>query len=375
LALLVAGAGGIDQFLMQHPEYVLEQGQARVLCNPYNRFILGAHLLCAAYELPLDPLDAQYFGPEMEDILGVLTAYELLDKRRRWYGAEADRYPAAEFSLRSGSGPGYDIVVGASDELLGTVDDGNAFWLVHPGAVYLHAGESYLVRELDLPRRRAVVDPAEPDYFTRPLSVSEVTVLEEADSRQLRGAVAHVGEVLAHSQMVGYTQVDMKTSQERGSHPLELPAQDFETVGLWVTSAELPRGFARAEHDLMGSLHALEHALITLLPVFVNCDPHDLGGVSYLAHPDTDAPGFFVYDAHAGGVGLAEEAYEHLEEILEATAAMIERCSCAEGCPGCVQSPSCGNQNRPLDKAGAAYLARAWLGQRPRRRPQKRGIS
>jgi DEAD/DEAH box helicase domain-containing protein len=360
---------------MQHPDFILADDHSRVLCNPYNRFILGAHLLCAAHELPLDPLDEQYFGDQMEEILGVLTASGLLDRRRRWYWADAERYPAAEFGLRSGSGRGYDILLASTSELLGTVDDANAFWLVHPGAVYLHAGESYVVQQLDLTARRAFVEPAEPDYHTRPLTSSDVDVIAEAESHELHGATAHVGEILARSQVIGYTRVETKTSQELGTHPLELPAQDIETVGFWITADQVPRGFQRRAHDLMGSLHALEHALIALLPVFVNCDPHDLGGVSYLAHADTDAAGLFVYDAHSGGVGLSEEAYDRLTEVLQAAVDLIENCSCAEGCPACVQSPSCGSHNRPLDKAGAAYLARVWLGRKPPRRPARKNES
>ena len=362
LAVLIAVGGGIDQYLMEHPEYVLDSAHERALCQPENRFILGAHLLCAAYELPLDRADQAYFGEEMEALLGVLTEHGLLDRRRRWYWTDAERYPAAEVSLRSGSARGMDILTGPERRLLGTVDESSAEWLVHPGAVYLHAGETYLVESLDLAACRAVVQPAAPNYFTRPMTASELNVAATLQSRELAGgARAQLGEVAVRSRTVGYRRLQLITERELDSVALDLPPREFESVGLWLTAGEELTELQGAGYDVMGSLHGLEHALIGLLPLFVMCDAHDVGGVSYSVHPDTGAPTVFAYDGYAGGVGLCEGAYERLAEVLEATAERIEKCPCARGCPACVQSPSCGDNNQPLDKAGAAWLARAWL--------------
>ncbi len=363
LAMLVAGPGGIDQYLMEHPEFLLEATHDRALCRPDNRFILGAHLLCAAFELPLEESDAHYFGAEMKPVLGVLTESGLLDRRRRWYWREAGRYPAGEVSLRSGSGRAYEIYLQQGEELLGTVDEASVFWLAHPGAVYLHGGESYVVQELDLERRRVTVRREEVNYYTRALSSSEMRVSEEFGSTPLvPEATAHLGELVVHAQTLGYKRIQLGTDKELDVQPLDLPATDFETVGVWVTLEDEGQALQELGHDLMGSLHALEHAMIGLLPLFAMCDVHDLGGVSYLTHPDTGKPTLCLYDGYPGGVGLCEQAYEGLKEILQATAERIENCPCQSGCPACVQSPSCGDNNEPLDKAGAGALARLWQG-------------
>jgi DEAD/DEAH box helicase domain-containing protein len=363
LAVLLASAGGVDQYLMEHPEYVLDAGHDRALCAPENRFILGGHLLCAAYELPLEASDARYFGPEMEAILGVLTEHRLLDRRRRWYWADPERYPAGELGLRSGSGRGYDIILDAPYRLLGTVDESSALWLVHPGAVYLHQGETYVVQRLDLERKQALVSRQDVKYFTRAVSVSEIHIAEQFQQRPLPGgATAHLGEVSVQSQITGYRKLESSREVEQEIIPLELPASEIETVGLWLTAGEELGELQQQGHDVLGSLHALEHAMIGLMPLLVMCDPHDVGGVSSQLHPDTGEATICLYDGYPGGVGLSEDAYDKAEALLQATAERIEKCPCQRGCPACVQSPSCGNNNQPLDKAGAAVLARRWLG-------------
>jgi DEAD/DEAH box helicase domain-containing protein len=394
LAVLLAAGGGVDQYLMEHPEYVLDAGHDRALCAPGNRFILGGHLLCAAYELPLEPSDERYFGPEMASILDVLTEHGLLDRRRRWYWSDPERYPAAELGLRSGSGRGYEIILDAPHRLIGTVDESSALWLVHPGAVYLHQGETYVVQSLDLERKTALVSKQDVKYVTRAVSVSEIHIAEQfqergfgatgvspvaadgGDGRDARPTGMrygvprlHLGEVSVTSRIVGYRRLQAvrrgrgedEVQIEQEIVPLELPQSDFETVGLWLTAGRELGPLQKQGHDVLGSLHALEHALIGLMPLLVMCDPHDVGGVSSLFHPDTGEATICLYDGYPGGVGLSEDAYDKAEALLEATAERIEKCPCAQGCPACVQSPSCGDNNQPLDKQGAARLARLWL--------------
>ncbi len=370
LAVLIAAGGGVDQYLMEHPEYVLQARHDRALCAPGNRFVLGGHLLCAAYELPLQPADAEYFGPEMESILAVLTECGLLDRRRRWYWSEPGRYPAAELGLRGSGSRGFEIILDMPYRLIGTADENAALWLVHPGAVYLHQGETYVVQSLDLERKTALVSRQDVRYLTRAVSISEIRIAEQFQERALpQGAQAHLGEISVQSRIVGYRKLqatqrgrdeeDLEVEQE--IVPLELPENNFETVGLWLTAAGGLEQLQAEGFDLLGSLHALEHALIGLMPLLVMCDPHDVGGVSSACHPDTGQATICLYDGYPGGVGLSEDAYDKAEALLEATAERIENCPCARGCPACVQSPSCGDDNEPLDKAGAARLARLWL--------------
>jgi len=363
LAVLVALPGGIDQYVIEHPEYLLDAVQERVLLNPENRFILGEHLLCAAYELPLAEEDEDFFGPQMTAILKTLEEHNYLRKRRRWYWAgDVDIYPPAEVNIRSSGGGGFEIVDASSDELLGTIDENSVYWITYPGAVYLHQGEDYLVTGLDIESHRITVEPTDVEYYTRTLEVSDVDVIEAYDRRELAGSgQINLGEVNVHNQVVGYRKFQRESGQQCGMEKLDLPAHDFETVGVWLPLSEAAAQMLAAyKCHPMGSLHALEHALVALLPLFALCEAHDIGGVSYFYHKALGTGGIFIYDGYPGGVGICEEAYYRAEEVLAAVYERITNCPCEAGCPSCVQSPSCGDDNQPLDKAGAALLAQLW---------------
>jgi DEAD/DEAH box helicase domain-containing protein len=374
LVLLVALPTGVDQYLVAHPDYLLTQENERVLVDPHNPYILAGHLMCATFELPLEPSEAELFGPQTEDLLALLATQGYVMRRQRWYWLDPQTYPAALISLRSVSGAGYDIVVrypGGAEELLGSIDERAAFAMVHEGAVYLHEGETYLVEKLDLSARRAFVRPAEVDYYTEPVSISHVTALrpqlEEALGDDLRWCF---GKAKVTSQVIGYRKRRPVTEQDLGTEPLILPPQEFETQALWIGVGRQEAALLAAQgHDLLGSLHALEHALIAVLPLFALCDPRDIGGASYPLHPEVGSGAVFVYDAYPGGVGIAREAFRRGAELLTAVAEAIEGCPCEAGCPSCVQSPSCGANNQPLDKLGAARLARYVAARRAQARP------
>lgn len=374
LAALVTLPGGVHRYLVQHPEYLLEAESERALIDPENRYILAGHLLCAAYEKPIDASDEELFGEEMEAILEILadpsnredSDLPFIARRSRWYWVDPDLYPAAEISLRSTGGSPWEIRVpgGRGGELLGTVDAASAFRIVHPGAVYLHAGDSYVVEELDIEEQTAWVVREDVDYYTQPMSASKMSVREWETQRELQcGARALLGEVEITSAVIGYRKVRQVTEQELGTEDLELPPRTIETVGVAVAPGqEDVLALEEAGRDLMGSLHALEHAMIALLPIFAFCDHRDVGGVSESAHDDLGGPVVSVYDAYNGGVGIAEVAYERLDDLLAAVAEQIDSCPCEDGCPECVQAPNCGDANTPLDKAGALLLARRLAG-------------
>jgi DEAD/DEAH box helicase domain-containing protein len=374
LAILVAlPANGVDQYLMAHPDYVIHQGNERVLVNPHNPYILAGHLMCAAYELPIAQEHLDMFGSQAEELLEVLEAEQYVAKRKRWYWIDPETYPAAMINIRSVSGGGYDIVVqSASGEemLLGTIDDRAAFALVHPGAIYLHEGESYLVKELNLRDRRAIAVPSEADYYTQALSASQVSIVqteEDIDS----GEDLHwcFGTVQVTSRVIGYRKRRQVTEEDLGSYELDLPAQSFSTQGFWIVVGAREIGLLADENrDILGSLHALEHALIGILPLFALCDQRDIGGVSHHCHPDVGRAAIFVYDGYPGGVGIASGAFQRLGEILVAVGEAVSNCPCDVGCPSCVQSVNCADGNWPLDKAGAVALTRElaqrWVGNR-----------
>jgi DEAD/DEAH box helicase domain-containing protein len=272
--------------------------------------------------------------------------------------------PHRRVDLRSTGGGRYSIVIEDTGELLGTVDGSRAFWQVHPGAIYLHQGEQFAVRELDLDGRVALVSRADPDYYTQSRDITDIEVVRADERAELPGAVGSTyGVVRVTNQVVAYARRHVATGEILEIVPLALPPVSLETRAVWwsIPATAIDRA-AIAAGDLPGAAHAAEHAAIGLLPLVATCDRWDVGGVSTAYHPDTDSCAIFVYDGYAGGAGISERGFRAAERWLEATLETVATCPCSHGCPACVQSPKCGNGNEPLDKGGAAALLAAMLG-------------
>ena len=363
LSVLVAQDNPLDQYLMRHPDFFFGRPHEHARIRPENPYVLDPHLRCAAYELPLTQADEALFGEELAGHVSRMTADGVLTERDgRWFISPSVDYPAQEVNIRSASHHQYLAVESGSGRVLEHVDEAAAFTQLHPGAVYLHQGESYIVEELDIGARVAYLTTTQVPYYTDARDVTDIRIIETKASKELHGAGVHVGEVEVSRQVIGYRKRGFYSANsgedDLGDEVLDLPARVFRTVAFWF---DLPAPtFAKAlrdREDLAGGLHALEHAAIGVLPLFALCDRNDIGGVSTPLHPDTGEPQVFIYDGHPGGVGIAEHGYAVVDELLRTTLAAIEECPCAEGCPSCVQSPKCGNNNHPLDKGqAAAYL-------------------
>jgi DEAD/DEAH box helicase domain-containing protein len=359
LAVLIAADDPLDQYLMRHAQFLFGAPCEEAVVDLENGSILGAHLCCAACEIPLREEDELYFGESMrEAVEGLVKEGALGVKGKLWYYASHEP-PAQKVNLRSASGSLISIVEKDTGSLLGTVEEATCFFHVHPGAVYLHQGESYLVEELDLERMVALVRNEELDFYTNPMDNTDVTVLEEERSyaRSSGGCAIHYGEVEVSTKVYAYQKRRLLTHEILETLGLDLPTQVLRTRALWYT---LPTGCLSAlnlgEYELAGGLHALEHASIAMLPLFAMCDRWDIGGMSTSFHPDTGRATVFIYDAYPGGVGIAARGFELAAAHLKATREMVRSCPCREGCPSCIHSPKCGNGNEPLDKQAAVRL-------------------
>jgi DEAD/DEAH box helicase domain-containing protein len=278
-----------------------------------------------------------------------------------WKGRD---YPAARVSLRSGDTEAFTVVESATGSLLGLVERDRAYSTVHEGAVYLHLGEQYLVEALDLEARVALVAPASVDWYTQPKKETE-TAIEEAERGERRlGVDLNFGRVSVTEQVVGYARKAVRDGSTIDVVPMLMPEVTFETEAVWFCPEPGHLEGLDAMPELLGALHAAEHTLIALLPLWAMCDRWDIGGLSTNLHFQTDRPTIFVYDGHAGGVGITERGFERFEDWAEDTARLLQRCPCKTGCPSCVQSPKCGNLNEPLDKAGARTLLERMLAAR-----------
>jgi DEAD/DEAH box helicase domain-containing protein len=187
--------------------------------------------------------------------------------------------------------------------------------------------------------------------------MNEVNIIRSLERRALPSTDLYFGLVRVTQQVIGLTRKQQFTDKLLGEEPLDLPPVSYETQALWFTVPdEISQEVARRKLDFAGGLHAVEHACIGLLPLFAMCDRDDIGGLSTPKHPDTDLPQIFIYDGHAGGVGLARKGFEVIEELWQRTRQLIAECPCDEGCPSCVISPKCGNRNEPLDKHAAVMI-------------------
>ncbi|GAA4122284.1 DEAD/DEAH box helicase [Nocardioides fonticola] len=356
-AVLVARDDPLDTYLVRHPEALLDRPVEATVFDPANPHVLGPHLCAAAQEAPLTRADLPLFGPTAGEVVERLVELGLLRKRPRgWFWTHPGR--AADLAdLRSASGSTVQLLEAGTGRVVGTVDGGSADATVHEGAVYVHRGETWVVEELDLTEHVAVMRSAEVDHSTSARSVTDIRIVAEHRSRDWGPVRLAFGEVDVSTQVVSYLVRDQRSAEVIAEEPLDLPVRTLRTAAVWWTVPEETLEQAGlAQIDLAGAAHAAEHCSIGLLPLIATCDRWDIGGVSTVLHPDTGHLTVFVHDGHPGGAGFAERGFTAAHAWLTATREAIEACGCTEGCPSCVQSPKCGNQNNPLDKAGALAL-------------------
>ncbi|MCX7671390.1 MAG: DEAD/DEAH box helicase [Anaerolineae bacterium] len=377
LTILIGLDNPLDQYYMRHPTELLGRPHENALLDPDNFYVLQRHLPCAAHEIPLrvaaeEPEksrnqagldDEALFGPGFVDAMVALEEQGVLRfTGERWVYARGD-YPAQDVSLRDAEGDRFAILNEANGyRLLEEISSTTAPFRVHPGAIYLHQGESYLVTEYNAALRHAIVKPVNADYYTQPREVNDVRIVRSLRHRALAAGAAFLGKVRVRGQVIGYRRLQQFTETVLGEEPLTMPVIEYETIGLWWDlPPTLPAELALRGLDFLGGLHAVEHAAIGILPLFAMCDRWDIGGLSTPRHPDTDAAQIFIYDGFPGGVGIAEKGFELLFDLWSATLDVIRGCPCESGCPSCVQSPKCGNFNQPLDKQAAVIILQRLL--------------
>ncbi|MEE6281513.1 DEAD/DEAH box helicase [Georgenia sp. MJ170] len=365
LAVLIASDNPLDSYLVHHPEAIFGQSVEATTFDPTNPYVLAPHLCAAAAELPLGPGDLALFGLPDESLLLELVRRGLLRRRPTgWFwNFSRPEHPASLTDLRGGQGKPVQVVERGTGTVLGTVDGSRADATVHPGAVYIHQGQSFVVEALE--DDVAIVHrDVELAHRTRARSHASVRIVAEQAHAQWqdpagRGVRWSYGQVEVTSRVTGFERRRIPDMDLIGAYDLDLPEHMLPTASVWwsATAADLAAVGVTAD-ALPGALHAAEHAAIGLLPIVATCDRWDLGGLSTALHPDTEQPTVFVHDAYPGGAGFAERGFAAAREWLTATLAAVADCPCPSGCPSCVQSPKCGNNNSPLDKAGAVRVLR-----------------
>ncbi len=357
LAVYIAGEDALDQFFARHPDEFIHRPVEAAIIDPQNPEIFGEHLLCAAHEGPITESDTAFLGPDTLAAAQALTDAGFLRERATGFvPRRADDYPAGRTALRSASADNFLLLDATSGEILGTIEAARAYSTVHDGAIYLHLGRSYLVRELDLTARRAVLEPFNGEYYTQAKRESMVYIDRLMERRDSHGVTLSYGSVIYSETVLGYQRKHIQSQGVLDFHGLDLPTTEFTTRALWYELDDLIASEPFPPEKLLGSLHALEHGQIAVLPLIAMCDRWDIGGLSTNAHPQTGGPTIFIYDGHPGGIGITQRGYDRFDHLVNDAEQLIGECPCRSGCPSCVQSPKCGNLNDPLAKDGAIEL-------------------
>jgi DEAD/DEAH box helicase domain-containing protein len=365
----------LDLFYIHNPDKLFGLIQEEILITLNNKYILKNHLCCASKESPIRIEDYRKFGIQNKGLflecLEELVSETLLMKRGERYFWNSDFFPNEKYGLNDLSNRSYKVLLktGSSEELLTVEDESFVFRDLHQGAVYLYEAETYLVEELDINERVVYLKNANVDFYTQSLKHTDITPLKVISEKKV-GSNDNIdtsfGNVKVEHEYYSYKVIDTVTQEIRSRHQLgDIPLIEFESQAFWfLIPFEYQKDLELAGYDLGGTIHAIEHAMIAMAPGLAQISRWDLGGVSIDFDPVKQQPIIYIYDAYRGGIGISEALYHNLNELLKLTYKLINSCSCksSDGCPVCIMSPKCGNNNDPLDKKGALFLLKKLLG-------------
>lgn len=355
VAVMVGFQNPLDQYFMHHPATFFSRTMEHAIIDETNPYVLAGHLLCAAAELPfVVERDSPFFGESSETVLRSFEACNLV--RRTPHGwIYVGRGRAAD-AVKLGSLTSETFRVVCDGRVLETMDRSQAFREGHRGAILLHGGETFLVTELDLEGHLIRVKETDVEYYTEPIKTVDLTVMRVIQQGCRSDVPLRFGEVEVSEQYTGYRII--RGGSVIGHESLELPALQFTTKAFWFEIPDRIMDVMEYAGDTAGGLHGAEHAIIGMMPLHVLCDRWDIGGLSTPCFAATEQPTVFVYDGHEGGIGLAEKAYALFGPLIRTSYELVRDCSCTSGCPACIFSPKCGNDNRPLDKNSTHVLLR-----------------
>ncbi len=361
--VLIAGTDALDQYFMRNPSDFFARSSEEAILDPRNKEVLKRHIPCAAAETPILPTETWINEPEVQEVLQELEQTGVLYRPGRqgaWHSA--NRRPQRGVDLR-GIGKSFGIFLEDRNTLIGTSAGLRVFTECHQGAVYLHRTRQYEVTSLDLEKANVLVRPARLNYYTRAVSEKETKILgAPLRAKEFPGFTVSEARLEVTERVTSYEKRRSSGQDLIGTVGLDLPPVHFETVGIWISiPAKVKDAFRNSTLHFMGGIHALEHAAISMFPLFALCDRDDIGGIATPMHEQVCKPAVFIYDGHPGGVGLSHRAFDVIEKLLAKTRQLVEQCPCEDGCPSCIHSPKCGSGNKPLDKRACLAVLRCLL--------------
>ena len=360
LAILIAFENQLDQYFMNNPKYFFNKSQENAIIDLTNPILKKAHVLCACDEIHkgLSLTDAERYFNVDEKFLDELCLDNYLSKSPKGtYHYRKSDNPAMNHSLDQISGEEFKIM--NNGKLLETMERSQVYREAHEGAILINKGETYNVDSVNLEKKFVNVSKKNVEYHTMVLNDTDVNIVSKISKKKYGNLTIQFGELNVRKDYYRYKR--MQFSKVLDTHELDLPPLKFKTKGLWFTIPNEVRNaledkYGNNEEVFEGGLHGAEHALIGLFPLQVMCDRFDIGGMSTAYHKDTQEATIFIYDGYEGGIGICEKAVEVFPKLLNATLDLIKGCSCREGCPACIYSPKCGNDNKPLHKKATEYI-------------------
>ncbi|WP_296857670.1 DEAD/DEAH box helicase [uncultured Methanobrevibacter sp.] len=358
LAILIAFENQLDQYFMNNPKFFFDKPHENAIIDLSNPILQEAHILCAAKELPLKRGEAEKYFSVSQNVLDRLVDNEDLNINHRGdFMYPYDDNPAMDHSLDQISSEEFKVM--NNGNLLETMERSQVYREAHEGAILINKGDTYVVNSVNLSRGFVNVSKETVDYHTMVLNKTETNIKKKLSKTKFGDLTINFGELTVSEDYFKYKK--MHFSKPIGSYPLDLPPLKFNTKGLWFTIPKsvkdtLEDMFPNEEEVFAGGLHGAEHALIGLFPLHTMCDRFDIGGLSTNYHEDTQEATIFIYDGYEGGIGICEKAVDVFVELLNSTIDLLNNCSCKSGCPSCIYSPKCGNDNKPLHKNATKYI-------------------
>jgi len=339
-AILIASSAPLDQYLIEHEDYLSTARAEAAYINPANPWILAEHAKCAAFELPFTEADPWF--EELEVHLRLLEEEGVLRKSGGRYYWANQSYPAEAVSLRSSS-PQNVVIIDASQQkytVLGEMDVPSAKEMLFPQAVYLHRGRQFLVQELDLAQHRCYVEEKALEYYTDAVVKRDIQVLDIDLEEDTLGLSLSLGDVLVRSQVSRFKKLRFRSHENIGYGDIALPEEEFHTRCLVLRFPESsPAGAALQtfEPEVQTQiLIRLGQVLKEVAPAFLLCQSQDFGLAERVRDPHFAQPCLYIYDQAPGGSGLAEALGTSLKAVFNACLELLRRCPCAEGCPSCI---------------------------------------
>jgi len=366
LAIMVGSSSPTDQYLVRHPQYFLSRSPESAFVDPSNLYITSDHLKCAAFELPFEQGEA--FGSDPSDLLAYLEEQGVLrHSSGRWFWSDRS-YPSEAVSLRGGDGQNVVIIdqTKGRNLVIGEMDAHSAREMLHNEAIYLHRGEQYQVKLLELEKHHAYVESSQVNYYTDTIVKSDIKVLSEDRRRVLFGVEERFGDLLIRSEVAKFKKIRFGTHENIGYGDIHLPEYEMHTRGVFLAFVPQSAAF-NAYQQIPEKLKApvisrTATLLRALAPVFLLCRPGDLGVAGRILDPHHRASGIYVYDNFSGGIGLSESLPDRLEELIRAAFDLISACPCTQGCPSCVGALDVRDVLEGNPKAVTRTFLKSWIG-------------